>query len=144
MISFKATPTSFYNVKKLKWKRYGDEDNEFVFSDATTVSPHEIPEAEHNYNRLGPGVRGACLTLSAIAIVLSIGFIVFTFVKKEDKVIKAAQPTFLIMLCVGCLLMATTIIPASMDDATASTTGCNVACMSKIWLFACGFCVCFR
>ena len=144
MISFKATPTSFFNVKKMKWKRYGDEDNEFVFSDATTVSPLEIPEAEHNYNRLGPGVRGACLTLSAIAIVLSIGCMVFTYRFREEKVVKAAQPTFLIMLCVGCLLMAATIIPASMDDATASTTGCNVACMSKIWLFACGFCVCFR
>ena len=144
MMSFKATPTSFYDVKRQKWKRYGAEDNIFVFSDGTTTPPPEIPEAEHNYNRLGPGVRGACLTLSAIAILLSTGFMVFSFMKREEKVIKAAQPHFLIMLCTGCLLMAATIIPASIDDSTASTKGCNVACMSKVWLFNIGFCVCFR
>jgi len=144
MQSYKASPKVYYDTETQKWARIrlGD-DSDFVYSDGTKQSPDEIPEHDHDMNHLQSGVRVACLTLSAIAMIVSVSFFLFSFSQREKIVIRAAQPEFLYMLCAGCLLMAATIIPASMDDRVASTESCNIACMSKVWLFACGFCICF-
>jgi competence protein ComGC len=47
------------------------------------------------------------------------------------------------MISIGCLVMASSIIPISIDDSIAGKRGCDIACMSTPWLAASGFTLIF-
>ena len=95
---------------------YGDQCNEPV-----------------NYNYL-TNIRGVGLTFCAIAMVLALGSGVWTQVHRMHRVVIASQPFFLRIICIGCLIMASSIIPLSIDDSVASPEGCSKACMAFPWV----------
>ncbi|KAL9186795.1 hypothetical protein ACHAXT_010515 [Thalassiosira profunda] len=84
-------------------------------------------------------IRPVGLTFMALAMALSFFFAAYTWKKKEQRVMKAGQPHFLLLICAGTFIMATSIIPLSIDDSIASVEGCSKACMSFPWLFLIGF-----
>jgi gamma-aminobutyric acid type B receptor len=47
------------------------------------------------------------------------------------------------MTSFGTLVMASAIIPLSMDDEKFTKQGCNIACMAAPWLFSVGFVITF-
>merc|ERR1719232_2541942 len=77
--------------------------------------------------------------MSAFIMLLSIGFLLWTYKFSEIRVVKASQPIFLNIICCGTILMGSFIIPLSLDDEFVSVNGLNVACMSIPWLFSLGF-----
>jgi len=58
-------------------------------------------------------------------------------------VVTKSQPFFLGMICVGTLVMASSIIPWSIDDSIAGQPTLNRACMATPWLFVIGFTTAF-
>jgi hypothetical protein len=143
LASFQGSPWIVYDTATQEWKRY-DQDNDFVYPDASTTPPMQIPALEADSNNMLLPVRAVCLALSAVAILLSIGFFVYCCVlKRNHRAIRASQPFFLGMICVGTLLLAASIIPASIDDSVASDRACDIACVAKFWLFPIGFCLIF-
>jgi len=91
-----------------------------------------------NLNQLG-NVRWVGFSLAALVIILSIGFITWVIKYRKLRVVNAAQPIFLIMICVGTIIMASSLIPFGIDDQIASARGCDIACMAGPWLFILGF-----
>jgi hypothetical protein len=140
--SFHATPWEYFDTVQKNWTFYGALE-QFTYSDLTSEAPNQIPDANVNMHTISPAIRGVCLGIAGAAMTLSIALFVFTFVKRKARVIRAAQPPFLLMLCVGTLVMASSIIPFSIDDSIASQSGCSIACASRTWLVAVGFCVAF-
>lgn len=100
---------------------YGDQCNEPV-----------------DYNYL-TSIRPAGLAMCAIAMALAVACGVWTQLHRKHRVVIASQPFFLGIICIGCLIMASSIIPLSFDDSIASTEGCSIACMAFPWLLSIGF-----
>jgi len=90
----------------------------------------------------------------AIAI-LGIAFgcfcIAWSFVKRRSKVLKAAQPTFLYVISLGCIFSIAAIFPASLDHRYLQDTvplkstspRLNGACNAQVWVYALGFTLTF-
>lgn len=63
--------------------------------------------------------------------------------RKSSPVVKASQPFFLIMICVGTAVLSTAIVPFGIDDSRYSNQTCSRACMSIPWLVSTGFTIAF-
>lgn len=88
-------------------------------------------------------IRPAGFTLAGVAMAASIFFAGWTWYHRRHRLVLASQPLFLWMLCAGTFVLASTIIPLSVDDSIASERGASIACMSVPWLCASGFTVTF-
>lgn len=134
---FEGVPVRYYDTEERKWSLY--QSNRFIYADGSVFPPKELPELYEEKNYLEHGIRGVCLSLAFIAMSFSVGLIVLTIVHRKHSVILASQPAFLVMICIGTLIMSSTIIPASLDDSIVSQRGCDIACNSNSWLFSIGF-----
>ena len=99
-----------------------------------------IPQDDMNH--LGP-IRAGGLALMSIVMITSVAFAIWTHRNRKARVVRASQPIFLILLCVGAVILSSAIIPLSIDDSVASPSGCNIACMATPWLSSIGFTVVF-
>mmetsp|Transcript_32654 Transcript_32654/g.39673 ORF Transcript_32654/g.39673 Transcript_32654/m.39673 type:complete len:1372 (-) Transcript_32654:215-4330(-) len=88
-------------------------------------------------------IRPVGLTIMVLAAGLAVAFSVWTFVFRKHQVVKSSQQLFLQLICFGTFIMATAIIPLSIDDSIASQRGCDIACMVTPWLISTGFVVTF-
>ena len=61
---------------------------------------------------------------------------------RNAPVVKASQPTFLLLVCVGAIVSTFVVLPLSLDQGS-STTNHNASCRLLVPLFTIGFCVTF-
>jgi 7 transmembrane sweet-taste receptor of 3 GCPR/Receptor family ligand binding region len=102
----------------------------FIFPDGTTDAPGDLPPQDTI-----DVFRGAIIVgymLAVLVMILSGGCMYWTWRNRDKDVVKAAQPIFLWQLCIGTFLIATSIIPLSMQ-------GFNGACITTVWLLSIGF-----
>jgi 7 transmembrane sweet-taste receptor of 3 GCPR/Receptor family ligand binding region len=102
----------------------------FIFPNGTTTPPEDLPPPkqigiEHEAIIVG-------YTLAAVVMVTSVGWMYWTWRNRNKDIVKAAQPLFLWQLCIGTLLIGSSIIPMSMQDN-------EDACMIIPWLLSFGF-----
>jgi hypothetical protein len=98
--------------------------------------------SEEDLNQIDQ-IRPVGLTLITLTLCMAIFFAGWTHKHRKQRVVKAGQPLFLELICVGIFIMALSIIPLSVDDSVASPEGASIACMAVPWLFSGGFCVTF-
>jgi 7 transmembrane sweet-taste receptor of 3 GCPR/5'-nucleotidase, C-terminal domain len=79
------------------------------------------------------------LSLTALAIVLTMIFCSWVHCYRERQVVKSMQPIFLMTLCFGIFAIAASIIPLSIADNIASSSGRDMSCMAFPWLLSLGF-----
>jgi hypothetical protein len=119
----------------------GYPDCLYVGSATISLSIRVFPEPD--LNQLGI-VRIPGLVLCGIMACAAIAFIIWIVTYQKHRVVRSSQPFFLIMLCVGVLVMSSTTIPLSVDDGVCSNfAGCDKACMASPWLISIGFVTCF-
>ena len=99
--------------------------------------PLELPPLEFNYNHIG-NLATVGYVLCTIVMGASIGFLGWTWYYRKNQVVRASQPMFLIMICVGTLFMGSGIIPLTIDDEK-SQRAADIACMCEPWLTNIGF-----
>ena len=105
--------------------------------------PIVLPELAVDHNRVGNmaiiGYVFFCLTaLTGLAF----GF--WVWYCRGTRVVKASQPTFLLMVAAGIIIMSSGIIPLGFDDSHGVGEGHAIAiCMSSPWLICTGFTVSF-
>jgi len=142
-VSFQGIPLTVFDTTQRKWVQYNQE-REFLYADGSTVPPQQLPPLHVDYNYIPIPVRAICLSLAGLAMVLSLIFaFYFCHLNKKDRVIRASQPLFLGMICVGTFLLASSIIPLAIDDSIASQQGCTIACILTSWMIPIGFCIVF-
>ena len=101
----------------------------------------EIPDEAMNYLPRGLTVLGYFLfSLNAL---LSLGFIGWTAAHRRERMVRNAQPIFLYLVCVGCIISSSTILPLGFDDGNTSQAGADAACVVLPWLYSIGFCLSF-
>jgi ABC-type sugar transport system substrate-binding protein len=107
--------------------------------------PLILPELTVNNNLIG-NLNVVGFTLFAMVAFTALGFAVWIYRSRNVRVVKVSQPMFLIMVAVGVLVMAASLIPLSFDDS--GEVGQNyheraLMCMSIPWLGFCGFTITF-
>lgn len=93
-------------------------------------------------NQLGL-VRIFPFVLGGILLLLSIGFGIWSIVYKDTRVVRASQPIFLVMVCVGAATMASCVVLMGIDDEIASPDTCSKVCMAIPWLLFLGWVIVF-
>ena len=93
----------------------------------------------HQLDALRP--FGYCMAAIIIVSTLVCSMWVHRFT--THRVVRAAQPLFLHVICAGIAVMGMAILPMGMDDSVLSSDGCSRACMAVPWLLALGFSIVF-
>merc|ERR1712176_922345 len=77
--------------------------------------PLRLPELTVDQNLLG-SLRIFGIFLYLISGGTALGFIGWAIARRSERVVKVAQPVFLIMIAFGTFMMSSAIIPLSIDD----------------------------
>lgn len=115
---------------------------DFVYADNTTMQPTALPPYIVDLNLIPKWALGVGLGFCAIMMVMSIGWGVWTYVNRKQRCVRVSQPFFLTMLCIGTLMIASAIIPASFQEPMSLRT-LNAGCMLFPWLACLGFVTAF-
>lgn len=78
-----------------------------------------------------------------LVIACSIGFALWSLVLRNHPVVRASQPFFLVMICIGAFIIGCTIFPMALDDGSLDQKGIDRACMSIPWLITVGWTILF-
>jgi ABC-type branched-subunit amino acid transport system substrate-binding protein len=112
--------------------------NPFIFADGSTTPPAPLPPVQVNMNLIPNGTRVGGWIISSFVMLLSLAWMQWTWRHRRSDIVRASQPIFLFQLCIGTFLMASTIVPMSLQEPV-SKTGLDVACQTTPWLLSIGF-----
>lgn len=110
----------------------------YVYNDNTTTQPAALPPLVQDPNLIGTGVRITGLVLCGLIMLLSIGWAAWTYRHRKQRQVRAAQPFFLFMICIGTFVMASAIIPTCFQEPMSEDT-LDAGCMMFPWLLFVGF-----
>jgi hypothetical protein len=96
-----------------------------------------------NLNQLGNGIRGYGFTIASLTMVLAVTFAFWSYKNRLSPVVKASQPLFLVLICLGVFILSSSIFPMAIDDGFASEEACDKACMAIPWLISMGWSILF-
>jgi Receptor family ligand binding region/7 transmembrane sweet-taste receptor of 3 GCPR len=125
-----------------------DHRTPFVFFDNTNNVPPSLPPIDGGVelHLVSSGAQAVGYALASIVVAASLGFLVWTIWNRNIFVVRAAQPIFLGQLCIGTLVMAVSVFPASLPGASTSQgpdRGMDIACSAQLWLVTLGFVTAF-
>jgi len=114
------------------------EVDPFIFRDGTNLPPLLLRTTpEQNY--LNVGMRAAGLALMSIALFACTASAVWVFVNRKHRIVRAAQPYSLYLVCLGSFITTFAILPLSYDESYGwSTEQLSSGCMSIPWLVSMG------
>jgi len=111
----------------------------FIYADGSTFPPPNFPLAVVDKNFIKTAVFVTGIVMFIIVLVLSIGFATYTIYNRNHKVMKASQPHFLCLLCVGTMVLGSAIIPLIFDGKRFNQEFLDRNCMSIPWLVSIGY-----
>ena len=109
-----------------KWDLTSDN---FVYSDGSKKSPHDVTIPFHNFNFLDSSFRGAGYFCFTVVILLCVMALVWTLRNRDSVVVKSSQWHFLALICFGTMGSISCILPYSVDDdhSTKSKKWMNIS-----------------
>jgi len=120
--------------KNITWKTV--LNRKFIYADGTSNPPDNLPPIKIVSNCTTEVV--ITLTLCGITLILSIGCTVWTYIYRKTKVVRASQPFFLYMLCIGTALKGASLTPLSLEAFHLGQDILNGTCISYPWLTSLG------
>lgn len=96
-----------------------------------------------NMNHIGSTLRYYGYSIAIVQMALAVGFAIWTYVYRSSPIIRASQPFFLILLCLGTFTFSASIFPMVIDDEKFSVEACSRSCMALPWLLCLGWSILF-
>ena len=119
------------------------EGESFLFRSGSTEAP-KTSRVFYEQHFLQDGVRVFGLTLMVIAWIIAIVGAILVIWLRNDEAMKTTQPPFVLVLCVGSLLLSATIYVLSFDEGTGHTDSqLDIMCGLAPWFFFGGHIVSF-
>ena len=108
--------------------------------------PLVLPKLTVDHNLLG-NLHMVGLILYGLVMALAIGVTVWVYRARNVHIVKVSQPSFLLMVAAGVMVLVSSLIPLSFDDKgdpdSFSDAHGSLACMSVPWLASTGFTITF-
>jgi len=116
----------------------------YNYSGFTTQPPPPLPPLHVNYNHVHGAVMITFLIMAALILISAVACAIWTWLYRQERVIRASQPFFLIAICIGVVFMALSILALSAaqnptESSSESSFLADLGCMGSWWLFAIGF-----
>lgn len=111
---------------------------QYNYSDFTFEPPPSLPPVEVDLHLVGIAFSSTVTAMAGLVMLSAISFAVWTWRQRRSYVIRASQPGFLIAICVGVFLMATSVISLGAENPPMSMAWANAACMMNYWTFVSG------
>lgn len=139
MIQFHTVVTEIYARNEF------EHLEDYIFSDGSTIIPQNdlIPPEDVDHQYIHTPLKIVAFFMFFIILALSVRCIVWTEKNKTKRVVRASQPLFLRIICIGVIIFASAIVPLNIDDRIATADGCTVSCNFFYWLFFMGFAIMF-
>jgi hypothetical protein len=134
---YKMVPVKFYNNG---WSTI--EGRDYVYAEGGTATPSSLPPPHMEYNYIGGTGRAVGYTLMGIVFLGSCAAFVWMILYRNERAIRSSQPLFLFMVAFGSMVMASCIIPLSIEEPVPES-GLDSACMAAPWLYVSGAVVAF-
>ena len=111
-----------------------------IFRDGTSIPKPSIPGLEVGTNLIPQPLQILGWILAGIVMTLSLALGVWTVWKRNTESVRMRQPLFLGMCSAGSFILASSIIPMSLQEPIQNL---DAACNSSIWLISVGFLAAF-
>jgi hypothetical protein len=115
------------------------EGIKFNYSDMTFDPPMSLPPVEAELDSVDISTYAIITSLACVVMLSSLIFAVWAWRNRTNHVVRASQPEFLIVICVGVFLMASAAITIGSDSPPFSFKFADVSCMLSWWFFCTGF-----
>jgi len=143
MISFEATTP--YILRPEGGETWEMTDFPYRFAGNQTLQdllPNpDLPPVQIQERVSEPWIRWVALGLMAIILVTSFGFAVWTCRHWNGRVVRASQPHFLFLICLGFAIAALAILPISLEHWGVHQP--DSVCNSMWWLMILGYGIAF-
>jgi len=93
-------------------------------------------EIKENKNLISPALKSLGILMFAFNAICCVGLFIWVGVKKHTPQVRGAQPFFLYLVLLGCIISSSTILALSQENTSA---GCSVFPA----LYSIGFCITF-
>lgn len=133
------TPVRLMPTSKFEfgaWSRI--EGASFVYASNSTDAPSELPPIVGNNTVVGPVAVTVALTVMGFTLLVCLFCIGWTIVNRNEPVICATQPSFLLLVGVGAVVMSCSVIPLSLRSFSSGAS-LDASCMAPFWVFLMGF-----
>lgn len=140
------------SIKLVKTYQNGtwiNTDNKIYYSNSNTEPPKWRDEPVINLHSISMGLKTFNFLLVALIILIAGFFFVWTLTYLNEPIIKASQPHFLLLICLGCILSTLTIVPLSLDNHNMNVSDVenldykNMSCRLMVPCFSIGFTLTF-
>jgi hypothetical protein len=135
-----SVAAEYYRGKKsahVSWHQA--EGVKYNYSDMTFDPPLSLPPVDAERDSVNISVYGIIISLACVVMLSSLLFAVWAWRNRTNHVVRASQPEFLIVICVGVFLMASTAITIAAESPPFSFKFADVSCMLTWWFFCTGF-----
>jgi len=114
-LTFIEIQTHYYDMGK--WNQIAN----ITFADGRKKAHPALPPVEIETHTIGVGLRSIGIAMGVLVVLASFGCAVWTVSYRKTRIVTASQPVFLLLICLGTLLMGTSIFPISLDDEVVAT-----------------------
>ncbi|CAB9510051.1 acid type B receptor subunit 2 [Seminavis robusta] len=100
----------------------------------------EVPE---NHNMIPDALRSVAYAMFGINVAVILLCAVWLYWQKDSAQVSSSQPSFLLLVLLGCIISSSTIIALAQEDDPSTTEAEDVPCMAIPWLYSVGFSITF-
>lgn len=108
------------------WANYA----QYNYSGMTTIPPDDLPPLEEDFSGIPLWGSIACIFVSGVIMLSAIAFGLWTWRNRDSPVVRASQPFFLFVLCVGVFIMAVPGITLVIESPPYEERFANISCMA--------------
>lgn len=113
--------------------------NDTYYANGLT-SPPALLRDQPEQNYLSSAVRAVGFTGLGFSLLCSVAAMIWVYIHRKHRVLRASQPFFLYLLCLGAIISVSAIFPASFDEGSGwSESQLSNACVVIPWLFSTGY-----
>ncbi|CAB9507844.1 Gamma-aminobutyric acid (GABA) B receptor [Seminavis robusta] len=109
-----------------------------IWSDNTTNQPPPLIPLTPNQNLVSRGLQAFCWAIAAAVLITSTFCALWTLYRQDRPGLRASQPVFMVMMCVGTFLIGGAIIPWTFQEPM-SREQLDRGCMLNMWMLSIGF-----
>ncbi|GAB5354068.1 hypothetical protein AAMO2058_000087900 [Amorphochlora amoebiformis] len=92
-----------------------------------------------NKNQINTSARNTGLFAASAIIIIASCLLIWLYWNRASPILKAAMPTFLTKVAVGCLVSTSSVVFLGMDDRSFSPSFLVFSCNIQLWLYSIGF-----
>jgi hypothetical protein len=108
-----------------------------VYRNGSTIPPADLARANVTTDAIPVGIQAFCIILTSISLIASVACGTWTVIRRNQPAVRASQPFFLGILCLGTFLVAFSSVFLTWQQPLPQAV-LDAACMANPWFLSLG------